>query len=144
MAALEGALAGGGIRERLARLRLPPYSPSLPIWIGIGVFYYVICFIILRHLIAANLFSGWHGAALSLLGAILIGNALWNLVFFRLRALRMSFVAFIPYGFLALVLAAVLVRTYPLGAWLWMSYCIYLVYGAWWGYRVWQLNGPNG
>ena len=35
-AGLEGALAGGGVRQRLAELRMPLYSPPFALWLVIG------------------------------------------------------------------------------------------------------------
>jgi hypothetical protein len=35
-AALEGLLAGDGVRQRLAELRMPPYWPPFPVWLVIG------------------------------------------------------------------------------------------------------------
>jgi tryptophan-rich sensory protein len=54
--------------------------------------------------------------------------------------LRVSFIAFIPYAALVLALVVSLVRTYPLGAVLFMCYCAYLLYATWWAYRLWLLN----
>ncbi|MGI8431420.1 MAG: hypothetical protein ACR2MW_03905 [Chthoniobacterales bacterium] len=42
-AALEGVLAGRGVRERLAELWMPAYSPPFCLWLVIGAFYYTIC-----------------------------------------------------------------------------------------------------
>jgi len=36
-AALEGALAGSGVRQRFAALRMPPYSPPCTVWLLIGL-----------------------------------------------------------------------------------------------------------
>jgi len=141
-AALEGALAGGGVRERLGQLRMPPYSPPFALWLVIGVAYYAICFIVLRHLLASS-FTPPVVGALALLTLVLLGNALWSVLFFRLRDLRASFVAFVPYVLLIAALVALLGFTYPLGAALFLCYCVYLGYATWWGYRLWLLNTPK-
>jgi hypothetical protein len=39
-AVLEGALAGKGARQRLAQLRIPPYSPPFALWLVIGFLFY--------------------------------------------------------------------------------------------------------
>ena len=78
--------------------------------------------------------------ALALLIFVLLANALWSVVFFRWRDLRISFLAFIPYFILVAALVGLLVPTYWFGAVLFMCYCIYLLYATWWGYRLWLLN----
>jgi tryptophan-rich sensory protein len=139
-AALEGTLAGGGARQRLAELRMPPYSPPFPLWLVIGAAYYVICFIVLRHLLAGDSSTPLLRITVTLLFVVLLANALWSVFFFRWRDLRISFLAFIPYAFIIAGLVALLFSIYPFGAILFACYCIYLVYATWWGYRLWLLN----
>jgi benzodiazapine receptor len=136
-AALEGALAGSGVRQRLAALRMPRYSPPFGVWLVIGLAYYIICFVVLRRLLPKGF-----TLALALLLSILIANAFWSLLFFRWRDLRVSFLAFIPYAVLVFALVLTLIRTYPFGGVLFICYCAYLVYATWWGYRLWLLNTP--
>jgi tryptophan-rich sensory protein len=139
-AALEGALAGSGARQRLTALRMPPCSPSFVVWILIGVAYYAICFAVLRHLLAANSRTLSVLLTLAILILVMLANALWSVLFFRQRDLRASFIAFIPYMVLVAALVVFLSRSYPFGAALFMCYCVYLLYATWWGYRLWVLN----
>lgn len=139
-AILEAVLAGGRVRFRLSELRMPAYSPGFLVWMSIGLLYYVMCFLILRRLLFGGTFSNSHPWALMLVIAVLAANASWNVLFFRLRALFASFLAFIPYGILVLALAAILIPIYAFGTMLLTAYCGYLIYAAWWSYRVWQLN----
>ena len=139
-ATFEGTLAGSGVRQRLTALRMPPYSPPFSAWILIGLIYYAICFVVLRHLLAASPFTVTMRAALALLVVVLVANAFWSVLFFRRRDLRASFIAFIPYTFVVAALVLALSRIFPFGAALFMGYCIYLLYAAWWAYRVWLLN----
>jgi tryptophan-rich sensory protein len=118
---------------------MPPYSPPFVVWLLIGLAYYVICFVVLRRLLASGP-GTFAGIALALLIVVLLANALWNVLFFRRRDLRASFIAFIPYAGVVVVLAFSLSRVYPFGAALFMCYCIYLLYATWWGYRLWLLN----
>jgi len=97
-AALEGALAGSGVRQRLTALRMPRYSPPFTVWLLIGLVYYALCFIVLRQLLAAHSVTLASRVALALLLIVLLGNALWSVLFFRRRDLRASFIAFIPYS----------------------------------------------
>jgi tryptophan-rich sensory protein len=142
-AILEGALAGKGARERLAQLRMPPYSPPFALWLVIGFLFYAMCFVILRHMLSTELVSHSQVFALVLTIVLLLANALWGVLFFRWRDLRASFIAFLPYAVLVAALVILLARTYPGGAILLSFYCIYLIYGARWGYHIWRLNTPN-
>ena len=139
-ATLEGGLAGSGVRQRLAELRMPRYSPPFALWMAIGIAYYAICFVVLRRLLASPAFTPAVVAAIVLLLLVLLVNALWNVLFFRWRNLQASFVIFIPYALLVVSLGACLLRTDRYGAALFLGYCVYLVYATWWAYRLWLLN----
>jgi tryptophan-rich sensory protein len=142
-AVLEGALAGKDARQRLAQLRMPPYSPPFALWLVIGFLFYAMCFVILRYLLSTGLVSSSQVFALVLTVVLLLANAFWNVLFFCWRDLRSSFIAFIPYTVLIAVLVALLVSNYPLGAVLFICYGIYLLYATWWGYRLWLLNNSK-
>jgi tryptophan-rich sensory protein len=139
----EALVSGSDPHSRFRKLRLPSYSPPVRIWILTGLFYYLMCFVILRHLLSAADFSGLHRSALVLVIAMLGGNAAWNALFFRLGALRLSFLAFLPYGMLAVALTVLMIPIYAFGAALLSVYCGYLIYAARWSYRLWQLNDPK-
>jgi translocator protein len=139
-AALEGAVTGSGVRQRLASMRMPPYSPPFAVWLLIGLAYYAICFVVLRHLLASGPLVFQPALALGLLIVVLLANALWSLLFFRRRDLRGSFILMIPYAVVVVALVFSLTRIYPFGAALFASYCMYLLYATWWTYRVWLLN----
>jgi tryptophan-rich sensory protein len=142
-AVLEGVLAGQGARQRLAQLRMPPYSPPFALWLVIGFLFYAMCFVILSHLLGTGLVSPSRVFALVLTVVLLLANAFWNVLFFRWCDLRASFIAFVPYAVLVAALVILLARTYPLGAILLSVYCIYLIYATRWGYHLWRLNTPN-
>ena len=115
-AVLEGALAGKGARQRLAQLRMPPYSPPFALWLAIGFLFYAMCFVILRHLLSTGLVLPSQVFALVLTVVLLLANAFWSVLFFRWRDLRASFIAFVPYAVLIAALVALLMSHYPLGA----------------------------
>ena len=142
-AVLEAALAGEGARQRLAQLRMPPYSPPFALWFVIGFLFYAMCFVILRHLLSTELVSPSRVFALVLTVVLLLANAFWSVLFFRWRDLRASFIAFVPYAVLVAALVILLASIYPLGAILLSFYCIYLIYALRWGYLLWRLNAPN-
>ena len=142
-AVLEGLLAGKDARQRLAQLRMPPYSPPFALWLVIGFLFYAMCFVILRHVLTTGLVSPTHVFALVLTIVLLLANTFWSVLFFRWCDLRASFIAFVPYAILVAALVILLGRTYPLGAVLLSFYCIYLIYATRWGYHLWRLNTPN-
>jgi len=142
-AALEGMAAGGDVRARFSELRLPPYSPPLALWIGIGAGYYAMCFGILIRLLSLKAPSDGRAAALTLTVAIMIVNAGWGVLFFRRKNLRASYLAFFPYGILVATLAMLVARIDAVSALLLLPYLLYLIYATWWGREVWRLNAAR-
>jgi translocator protein len=141
--ALEALFAGGGIKARLTELRVPRYAPPLWGWIVIGAFYYVICFALLYRLLSLPVAGPSQRWALGLLGSIMFINALWNYFFFRTRNLFHAYLIGLPYGAIAFVLLAVLLRLDRPAAFCLLPYLLYLFYANAFGYRVWRLNQPT-
>jgi tryptophan-rich sensory protein len=139
-ALLESIISGTGIKSRFAELRLPKGALPLWVWAIIGGAYYVLFFFLLKSVLARPSTSFWTSVTLILTAALLITNVSWNWVFFRKKDLWLSFVFFVPYLLMALMLAGVLrhIRN-PLSGW-YALYPAYLAYATWWGYRVWRLN----
>jgi len=140
MAALEGVMAGSGVRQRFAELRLPAGSPSLPVWIAIGVFYYAISFVVLYRLLLHGLTESRTQIPFVLMLVIMTYNAGWNWLFFRRRDLKASFLSFIPYGVLVAALIVCLARIDLWAVAALAPYLAYLLYATWWGYRLWRVN----
>jgi translocator protein len=138
--ALEAVFAGGGIKQRLAELKVPKFTPPLWLWIVIGFVYYVICFTVLYRLFALPDGQPWRLQALWTLGALMFINACWNYFFFQTRNLFHAFLIGLPYVALAAVLFAMLLRVDDLAAWFFLPYTLYLVYASRFGYLVWRLN----
>ena len=141
--ALEGFFAGGGIKARLAQLRVPRYAPPLWVWIIIGVFYYVICFAVLYRLFAMPEMVSLRRWALVLLGCLMFINALWNYFFFRTRNLFHAYVIGFPYALIAVVLFILLLRLDRPAAFCLLPYLLYLFFAGTFGYHVWKLNVPT-
>jgi tryptophan-rich sensory protein len=141
-AALEGAFAGGGVKQRFAELRQPRFSPPLLVWVGIGVLYYAMCFVVFYRILSSGPYSALALIAFGLVLTLMLANAVWNYVFFRRKNTRASFLFFFGYGVLALALAGILLGVDNLAASLLMAYLVYLVYATWWGYSLWRLNEP--
>ena len=139
-AALEGVFAGGGIRQRLASVRLPSYAVPFWGWMIIGALYYVICFSILYRLFLLPSSPG-RSVAFALVGAIMFINALWNYFFFRTRNLFHAYLLGVPYGVIALSLFfLLLLRVDHIAAWCLFPYILYLFYAGILGYHMWKLN----
>jgi len=141
--ALEGLFAGGGIKQRLAELRVPKFVPPLWGWIVIGLFYYVICFVVLYRLFSLPAAQALRPWGLGVLGTIMFINALWNLFFFRTRNLFHAFLVGLPYAVLAIILFGVLLASDRVAAWFFFPYVLYLVYASRFGYLIWKLNEPR-
>jgi tryptophan-rich sensory protein len=142
-ALLEGLAAGSGVRQRFAELRLPRFSPPLPIWIVIGLVYYVICFAISYRLLDAGIGLSPRGGAFALLLILMGINIFWNVVFFRRKDVHASYFSFWPYLLVALALLLILWTADTLAAWIFLPYFLYLGYAIWWGHRLWQLNSAK-
>ena len=72
VAALEGAAAGRGVRAHYQALRMPRLSPPLPLWIGIGIAYYVMCFVVLLRVLHTAPHTAARIAALTLTVVIIL------------------------------------------------------------------------
>lgn len=137
--ALEALFAGGGVRRRLEQLRQPRHSPPFGVWIGIGICYYLICFVVLSRLINSPRSPLWWGAFSMIIG-LMVGNALWSLLFFRLRSLGASAIILVAYVPIALALTVLLSRLDPVSVWVFFPYLLYLPYATWWMRSLRRLN----
>ena len=138
-AALEGVFAGRGVKLGLAQLRQPPHSPPFAVWVGIGLLYYLICFVVLSRLLNSTP-SPLRSTGLASVVALLIGNATWNLVLFRYKNVEASAIVSVVYAVLALAVAILLTLVDPVSAWVFLPYLIYLAYATWWVLTLRRLN----
>lgn len=141
MSALAEAIAAGTRqREVFAGLRFPKYSPPLRVWYVVGGFYYGICFLVLWRVLRLPVDSSLRAAALGLVLAFIGMNAVWNVAFFRLRNLKLSYYFSVLYSLVALVAFVVLLLTDRVAAVVFIPYVLYLVYANYWGFNLWKLN----
>jgi tryptophan-rich sensory protein len=139
-AVAEALFAGGGVKRRFEALRQPRYSPPLWTWGLIGVFYYAVCFVVLKALLEqADRGMLWYLTFSSAL-TMMMANAFWNFIFFRRGNLRASFLFFLGYSVLALGVLALLAVRDPRVALVFLGYVVYLVYAATWVYQLWHMN----
>ncbi|HET6360723.1 MAG TPA: TspO/MBR family protein [Gemmatimonadota bacterium] len=141
-AALEGLLAGRGVQARFEDLRLPRFSPPLVVWFVIGGLFYALCFTVSYRLFQLPP-SGLRNAGIALLVCMMLMNALWNYLFFRARNLFLSFLAFLPYGLVAIALFVLTLELDRIAALTLLPYILYLGYAIAWGYSLWKRNRPG-
>ena len=77
---------------------------------------------------------------LALIGAMMLGNALSNLVIFRARNLRLSRAIGDLYALLDVLLVFSVARLDAVSAWALVPYLGYRVYAVWWGHALAKLN----
>jgi tryptophan-rich sensory protein len=139
-AALEGVCAGRNIRAFFDTVRFPPYAAPLWLWPIIGAVYYIeFGFVVFRLLTAVSPTSVRH-VTLALIIAMMVGNALSNLVIFRARDLRLGYVIGLVFGALDLILFTCLLQLDFVAAWALVPYLHYRVYAIWWSRAVARLN----
>jgi tryptophan-rich sensory protein len=81
-------------------------------------------------------------ATLGFILLMMVGNALWNYVFFRARNLFVSFISGSLAPILDVTLFICLIQLDKTAAWALVPYLIYRLYAVWWGYGLWKLNRP--
>jgi tryptophan-rich sensory protein len=138
-AVLEGLFAGRGVRQRLAKLRWPPYAIAFWGWMVVGALYYLICFAVAYRLFNLPTASA-RNTSLALLGGVMFINALWNCFFFRRRNLRQAYLLGIVYTAVACALFAMLLKVDGTAAWCFLPYVLYLNYANFWGRQLVKLN----
>ena len=143
-ALLEGLCAGSGVKKYLGELRWPSFSPPLWAWYTIGVVYYVVVFICAYRVLRRPATEPFRNAALTLLVGVVVLNAVWNVLFFRAKNLKATFVFSLIYSIVVIACWYCLFQFDHLAAFVFGFYVIYLVYANVWGYRVWRLNSSAG
>jgi tryptophan-rich sensory protein len=139
-AALEGLLAGKGVKAVLGNLRKPKFAAPVWVWAVIGVVYYLICFFILFRILRYEDNFSIRYTAFALLLVLMAANAFWNYVFFRRRDLFYSFVIGVLYSLGAVALFVCLYQFDFLAAYALTPYLLYQIYAFYWGYGLLKLN----
>lgn len=139
-AALEGVCAGRDVRRFFEMFRFPPYSAPLWVWSIIGAVYYAVFGFVVFRLLSAAQPSRLARATLMLIVAMMLGNALTNLVIFRAQNLNLSYVIGCVFAGLDLVLIGSVLRLDRIAAAALVPYLVYRVYAVWWGRALVKLN----
>jgi tryptophan-rich sensory protein len=82
--------------------------------------------------------------AFALVVALLFGNAVWNLTFFRHKNIEASAIVSVAYAALALSITILLIVVDSVSALVFLPYLIYLAYGTWWVLALRKLNRAVG
>ena len=143
-AALEGLCAGRGVRAFFETLRFPRYSAPLWVWSIIGIVYYAIFGFVVFRLLSLTPPSALAGGAITVIVTMMVGNALANLVIFRARNLRLSYVIGIMFAGLDVLVIGFVVRLDSVAARALLPYLVYRVYAVWWGRALMKLNPQSG
>lgn len=139
-ALIEAFCAGRHVRWFFEEVRLPRYSAPLWLWSMIGAVYYLIFGFILYRVLSHVPFSGLAAFTLALIGAMMLGNALSNLVIFRYRNLQLSRAIGDCYVLLDVLLVFIVAHLDTISAWALGPYLAYRVYAVWWGHALARLN----
>jgi benzodiazapine receptor len=139
-AALEGACAGQNVKSYFAKLKSPPYSPPMWVWYIIGGLYYGTFFFVVYRILTRGNNSSLAQGTIAVVVAMMLGNALWNYLFFRARKLLISVLVTFLAPVMDLVLLICLIKLDRVAAWALTAYLIYRVYSVWWAYGLWRLN----
>ena len=142
-AALEGVCAGKNVRMFFQTVRFPRYAAPLWAWSIIGAMYYAIFGVVLFRLLSGPPPSVLAGATLTLIIAMMLGNALANVVIFRARNLQLGYVIGWLYAGLDALLLGLLLQLDLVAAMALVPYLMYRVYALWWGRALVKLNGMN-
>ena len=128
------------MKEYLAELKWPSFSPPLWAWYAIAVAYYAIVFVCAYRILEYETTIPFRNAALTLLFAVVVLNAVWNALFFRAKNLRATFLFSLSYSIVVIGCWYCLLQFDSLAASVLGFYTVYLLYANVWGYRVWRLN----
>ena len=142
-AAAETILAGRQPMKFLATLRQPHFAPPLWLWTIIGVFYYLICFLVLARLLHLEPGNMLRHVAIALILALLAINAFFNYVLFRMRDLFASLAVFVAYDLIAIALIISLFLLSRAATLIFIAYPVYLIFANCWAYQLWRLNQPT-
>jgi len=141
VAAIAEAIAAGRNPSACLRaLRQPSWAPPQWLWYVVGVLYYGACLVSLTVLLEQDPSLESRSIALNLLVAVMVLNAMWNVVFFRYRALAFSALMFVPYAVLVCAMVYTLYLVDGRAAAPFVLYLFYLPYACAWTIAVWKLN----
>jgi tryptophan-rich sensory protein len=136
-AGFETLCAGRDPLVQLRETKQPAWSPPNWVWVLIGIGWYVICFTALERLLPL-----WpeRKAPVVLLFALMLANGGAGLLQFRMKRLDLAFFFLAPYWILLGLFLSAACPIDRLVCGMFAVYCVYQLYAAAWGYRLWRMN----
>lgn len=136
-ARLEAFLSGPQPFAFLKALRQPAWSLPAPAWIAVGVAFYAIMAIVLARLFMVGRAAMW-GVALTMI--VLLADAFWNFLFFRLRRFDLAYWYLFPYSAIVVGSAIAAYAVDAVSAGLIALYVAFLPYDVAWVNALRRLN----
>ena len=134
---LEALLSGKDPKGALEAVKQPWWAPPFWGWAAIGIGWYIICFLSLALIFEHR---GFGSSPSVILLVLMLANAGWSFVQFRMKRYDLAFFLLLPYAALLLFFLLSLNPSDTLPLTLFKAYGAYLVYAAAWSWQVWRLN----
>ncbi|QAS51235.1 hypothetical protein HLI_02925 [Halobacillus litoralis] len=140
LAILGNAFVGDGLTVWYAELDKPWYLVPLWFFIIIGILYYMMVSVILYRQISNIAGSMLRKVALILTLSMLVGNELWNYLFFGLKSTLLGFISLIPFIMIVGLLAFTLKKIDVFSFRILLPYVLWLVYDLIWTFGLYMQN----
>jgi translocator protein len=140
-ALLGNALVGDALGTWFRGLEKPAFLVPLPVFYLVGVLYYLL-FATVLYRVLVRTEGRARALCLSLVFAVLLGNELWNYLFFGLRSTLAGFLGIAAFLVPLTALLLALYRHERTSAWLLVPYYLWVLYDLAWTYGLWRLNPP--
>ncbi len=131
---------GDALTTWYADLEKPWYLVPLWFFIIIGVLYYVMSGVIFYRLFHLTKASSLRSSAIVLVFFMLIGNELWNYLFFGMRSTFLGFVSLVPFIMIVVVLTFILRKIDRVSFYVLSPYLLWLLYDLIWTYGLYEQN----
>jgi tryptophan-rich sensory protein len=138
-AGLEALLSGPRPFAFLRSLRQPAWSLPVSAWIAVGIAFYAIMAIILARLLSIGRAAVW---GLTFIIVVLLADAIWNFLFFRLRRFDLAYYYLFPYSLIVIGAAIATYSSDPASVIPLALYILFLPYDVVWVSALRRLNPP--
>ncbi|NBI29880.1 TspO/MBR family protein [Chengkuizengella marina] len=140
LAILGNIFVGDALTVWYAQLNKPWYLVPLWFFIIVGILYYIMGGIILYRQINRFTESKLRKNALTLTLIMLIGNELWNYLFFGLESIFLGFISLFPFILIVSLLAIILKKMDVFSFKILLPYIFWLIYDLIWTFGLYMQN----
>ncbi|MDZ5784599.1 TspO/MBR family protein [Marinococcus luteus] len=140
LAVLGNAFVGNALTVWYAELNKPWYLVPLWFFIVVGVLYYIMGTVILYRQMDKIDESYLRKAALVLTLIMLVGNEVWNYLFFGLQSTFLGFIGLIPFTLVVGLLAYTLKKIDVFSFSILLPYILWLLYDLIWAFSLYMQN----